>query len=228
MSHIRTSKGKDIVEGMALHAYWVYPRQLEINVWSTFERRVKALIRGKEYSNRHIGACKVSSKIDCLFDGRADCIVQTKSSEDLSDIPSNSVDFVLTDPPWGYEDIAVNYTSLSNYWIAWLWPEAVVRKPTERKSKEQQLSEYKNMLQRCFSECWRVLKPNKRMAVTFNTRHKAVLDAFLAAVSAAGFEYIPEESFYSPPVKAYITTVHAIRKGAKIGDYVFLFRKSPL
>ena len=44
-SHLRG----DVVEGWAMHAYWIYPRSLEINVWETFTKRCKAIIRGKKY-----------------------------------------------------------------------------------------------------------------------------------------------------------------------------------
>ena len=50
-SHLR---GK-IVEGWAMHAYWIYPKSLEINVWNTFRRRAAAVVRGKTYSSQHLG-----------------------------------------------------------------------------------------------------------------------------------------------------------------------------
>ena len=40
-SHLRG----EIVEGWAMHAYWIYPKSLELNVWNTFRRRTQAILR---------------------------------------------------------------------------------------------------------------------------------------------------------------------------------------
>lgn len=50
-SHLRG----ETVEGWAMHAYWIYPKSLEINVWNTFSHRFHAVLRGKRYSNNQIG-----------------------------------------------------------------------------------------------------------------------------------------------------------------------------
>lgn len=53
----------DIIEGWAMHAYWIYPKSLELNVWEIFTRRCKAVVKGKRYStfnskdSRVVGSC---------------------------------------------------------------------------------------------------------------------------------------------------------------------------
>ena len=79
-SHLRGN----IVEGWAMHAYWLYPKTLEINVWNTFSRRCKAIARGKEYSNRKIGAFfKKAESFEDLVNEKATCLILTQSSANL-------------------------------------------------------------------------------------------------------------------------------------------------
>jgi hypothetical protein len=76
-SHLR---GK-IVEGWAMHAYWIYPKSLEINVWNTFERRTRAVLRGKEYSNEQIREFHAAARnFKDLLNGDASCLILNKSA----------------------------------------------------------------------------------------------------------------------------------------------------
>ena len=78
-SHLRG----EIVEGWALHAYWIYSKSLEINVWNTFERRWQAVKRGKRYSNATIQACKFAENFEELNRGLATCLILNNSSANL-------------------------------------------------------------------------------------------------------------------------------------------------
>src|SRR5208337_421463 len=70
-SHLRGQ----IVEGWAMHAYWIYPKSLEINVWNTFGRRFQATLRGKRYGNNHIGSCAVVNSFDQLQRIPLSCLI---------------------------------------------------------------------------------------------------------------------------------------------------------
>ena len=108
-SHLR----REIVEGWAMHAYWLYPKTLEINVWNTFSRRCNAIARGKEYTNENIGRFFQRAKtFEDIIDGNATCLILTQSSKMLP-IPEETIDAVITDPPFGGN---VNYGELADYW----------------------------------------------------------------------------------------------------------------
>jgi SAM-dependent methyltransferase len=219
-SHLR---GK-IVEGWALHAYWIYPTSLEINVWNTFERRVQAAIRGKRYSNEEIGNfCKFASNFDELA-GAATCLLLNYSSTNLH-IPDNSIDAIITDPPYGGN---VNYGELSDFWWVWLSHGHTTEKLNEaivNKSQHKSLLDYEKTLAAIFTECFRVLKPGKSLVSTFNSRDARVVSAFLGAVSKSGFTIHPRGVIYQTPIRAYNTTFHAMQIGAFVGDFIFTFTK---
>jgi len=216
----------EIVEGWAMHAYWLYPKTLEINVWNTFERRFDAIHRGKKYSNREIGSyCKLTEKFEDLIKGSATCMILNRSSTDLSLIPNDSVDTVITDPPYGGN---VNYGELADFWYVWLSKGETFDKTNEvivNKTQGKDLLDYESMLQGVMSECYRVLKPNRPLVSTFNSRDSRVVASFVIAACRAGFSLQSDGLLYQPPIRAYTTTFHAIAVGAFVGDFVFTFVK---
>ena len=216
----------EIVEGWAMHAYWLYPKTLEINVWNTFERRFDAVVRGKRYSNREIGSyCKLGENIEDLIKGPATCMVLNRSSTDLSLIPNDSIDAVITDPPYGGN---VNYGELADFWYVWLSHGVTLDKAKEvivNRTQGKALLDYESMLQDVMTECHRVLKPNRPLVSTFNSRDSRVVASFVIAASRAGFALHSDGLLYQPPIRAYNTTFHAMAVGAFVGDFIFTFMK---
>jgi SAM-dependent methyltransferase len=219
-SHLR---GR-IVEGWAMHAYWVYPKSLEINVWNTFERRITAIVRGKKYSNLEIGDfSKLALNYDDLAEGDASCLLLNRSSTNLP-IPDNSVDTIITDPPYGGN---VNYGELSDFWWIWL-QRRIVDKSHEaiiNRTQQKSLLEYQMILTSVFKECFRVLKPGRALVSTFNSRDARVVSSFIISAMTAGFKITDDEVSYQNPIKAYSTTIHAMQIGAFVGDFIFTFKK---
>ena len=219
-SHLRG----DIVEGWALHAYWIYSRSLEINVWNTFERRWQAVSRGKHYSNRVIEACRFGETFEDLRD-RATCLILTRSSAELP-LPDESVNAIITDPPYGGN---VNYGELSDFWTIWFPKGKLVDKKDEilvNRTQEKSVEDYENLLHSVFKECYRVLKDGRHLVSTFNSRDLRIVASFVIAVSKAGFVLHPDGLLYQKPIRAYTTTFHAMQIGAFVGDFVFTFVKA--
>jgi len=220
-SHLRGQ----IVEGWAMHAYWIYPKSLEINVWNTFKRRAAAIVRGKSFSNQHIrNFCKFTDDFTDLAGDKATCLVLNRSSERLP-FPDNSVDVVLTDPPYGGN---VNYAELADYWFIWRSRGRTIEKEDEviiNKTQRKTLNDYERMLHSVFRECCRVLKPGRCLVSTFNSRDLRVVASFVTAVSKAGFTLHPDGLLYQKPIRAYTTTFHAMQIGAFVGDFIFTFVK---
>jgi hypothetical protein len=220
-SHLRG----EIVEGWALHAYWIYPKSLEINIWNTFERRWQAVVRGKRYSNRTIEACRFAESFDDLNRGPATCLILTGSSTDLP-LPSESVDTIVTDPPYGGN---VNYGELSDYWAIWFRDGKLIDKREEviiNRTQDKKTEDYEGLLYSVFKECYRVLKSGRCLASTFNSRDLRVVASFVVAASKAGFVLHPDGVLYQKPIRAYTTTFHAMQIGAFVGDFVFTFVKT--
>lgn len=219
-------RGK-IVEGWAMHAYWLYPIELEINVWNTFLRRLNMLTRGKRFTNLTIGDyyCSAQSFTDLLNSDATSLLLNTSSTS--LPIEDNKVDAVITDPPYGGN---VNYGELADYWAIW---HRFANNGTIDKSQEaiinfhqnKSLLDYRNLLRNVFSECYRVLKPNGVAVVTFNNKDLGIVAAFTEAITNAGFIIHPEGLLYQPPIKAYTTTFHAKDLGAFTGDFIFTLYK---
>jgi DNA modification methylase len=116
---------------------------------------------------------------------RQPTLITTQSSTDLSNIPSDSIDYVFVDPPFGRN---LMYSELNFLWEAWLRvftrnePEAIVNK-----SQNKRLEEYRGLMQGCFSEMYRVLKPNRWITVEFHNSKAAIWNAIQDALSRAGF-----------------------------------------
>ncbi|GIK76204.1 MAG: DNA methylase [Chloroflexota bacterium] len=100
-------------------------------------------------------------------------------------LPPSSVDYIFVDPPFGSN---LMYSELNFLWEAWLQvltnnqPEAVVNQ-SQRKS----LAEYQAIMEACFREFYRVLKPGRWLTVEFHNSQNAVWNAIQDAILRAGF-----------------------------------------
>ena len=219
-SHLR---GR-IVEGWAMHAYWVYADSLELNVWNTFERRFEAVIRGKKFSNEEIGSYyKLANEFGDLKRD-ASCLLLNRSASELP-FPANSIDTIITDPPYGAN---VNYGELADFWWIWLNDGRTIEKDDEaiiNRTQRKSIPEYEAILTNIFRECFRVLKPERALVSTFNSKNVAVVSSFIKAASTAGFDIKPDGISYQKPIRAYTTTFHAMQVGAFVGDFIFTFTK---
>jgi len=196
-SHLRGS----IIEGWAMHAYWTYPASLELNVWNTLERRFDAMLRGKKFSNQEIGAFHRPAERFSDLERDATCLLLNGSSSELP-LPDNSVDVIITDPPYGAN---VNYGELADFWWVWLDGGRMIEKRQEaviNRTQRKSIHEYEMILSSIFKECVRVLKPGGSLVSTFNSKNAEVVSSFITAAVTAGFEIKPNGISYQRPIKA--------------------------
>ena len=112
------------------------------------------------------------------------CVMTASTTASLG-IPENTVDYVFTDPPFGEN---IPYADLNFLVEAWhrvltnAAPEAIVDR-----FKKKGLSEYQRLMQRCFEDYQRVLKPGRWITVVFHNSRNAVWTAIQEAMLAAGF-----------------------------------------
>lgn len=112
-------------------------------------------------------------------------MVSTYSHTVETTVLDNSIDYIFTDPPFGSN---LMYSELNFLWEAWLKvftnnkPEAVVNKV-----QKKGLPEYQDLMEKCFAECYRVLKPGRWMTVEFHNSSNAVWNAIQEALLRAGF-----------------------------------------
>ncbi len=111
--------------------------------------------------------------------------VTTASTTACLGIPDSSVDYVFTDPPFGENIYYADLNFLVESWHGVLTnaaPEAIVDR-----FKGKGLPEYQRLMQRCFEEYRRVLKPGRWITVVFHNSRNAVWTAIQEAMLAAGF-----------------------------------------
>jgi hypothetical protein len=111
--------------------------------------------------------------------------IDTGSADGLNKLLSGTVDYIFVDPPFGAN---LMYSELNFLWEAWLGvftnnvPEAVINQ-TQRKG----LPEYQALMESCFREFYRVLKPGHWMTVEFHNSQNTVWNAIQEALLRAGF-----------------------------------------
>lgn len=203
---------------------------LEANPWGTdkssgafstlFERKLMAAKRycadpfelrvtsndGKVTGEKVFGTNKpltprLASCFDDLATGRADALVISGDSSRLP-LPSESVDLVITDPPY-FDN--VHYSELADFFYCWLrlglkeYDPAFQRETTRHEQEVQQKDEsaFSRLLGGVFAECQRVLKPDGTLAFTFHHSREEAWVAVASAIRAAGLQVVAAH-----PVKA--------------------------
>jgi len=112
-------------------------------------------------------------------------VISTQSATDFRLLPEVCIDYIFVDPPFGGN---LMYSELNFLWEAWLCvftnnePEAIVNKVQRKR-----LPEYQRLMERCFCEFYRVLKPGRWMTVEFHNSQNRVWNAIQEALLRAGF-----------------------------------------
>lgn len=107
------------------------------------------------------------------------------SSSTSSSIPSDSIDYIFTDPPFGANKM---YSELNFLWEAWLGVQTDNKlEVLENKAQGKNLPDYQQLMERCFRDYFRVLKPGRWITVEFSNTRAAVWNAIQTAMTSSGF-----------------------------------------
>ncbi len=214
---------------MDKHAFWLPNEFIENNILDVLEKRSRAIINGLKYTNENIEFVKKVDNFEELKNN-GNCMILNQSSSNVN-IPDNSIDMVITDPPYGSN---VQYAELSSIWNIWYSKyknldkyiyndeEAVVN----RKSGEKDIKFYENMLKKVFMEMNRILKKDGLMVFTFNNKNIKVWIAMLKAIVDSGFELNENGICFQDYIDSYKNTAHLKYDGNVQGDFIYTFKKS--
>ena len=204
------------------HAIPVTTRPVENNVWGckkhgagSFVMVFQRTLNAKKFTNRPFEKYKSpDGKIRTIYLPRerintkfaedfsqlgkkANTLLLRKDSRDLSEIPSETMDYVITDPPY-FDNI--NYSELSNFFYVWLrlalkdridhfTSEYVPKSPEivcdERSGKSMEF--YEKGLTEVFNECNRVLKVDGELIFTYHHTSALSWGAVLNAIVSSDF-----------------------------------------
>ena len=112
-------------------------------------------------------------------------LTQCGSLADIKNIPENCIDYIFTDPPFGDN---LNYSELNYIWESWL--KVITEIKTEAivsPKQNKRFSEYQSLMEDCFKEYYRILKPNHWITIEFHNSRNAVWNAISEAIQKAGF-----------------------------------------
>ncbi|MGH9493685.1 MAG: hypothetical protein ACRD3B_01705, partial [Candidatus Sulfotelmatobacter sp.] len=164
--------------------YYIAPVYYEWNVFELFERKVSAALRSDEALFKEGPLFSAASAKDFEY--------VLASAENLAHLPSASVDYVFTDPPFGSN---IFYSDMNLFHEAWLGEvtdyasEAVVH--TTRKRKADSEGRYEALLRRAFTEAFRVLKPGRHISLVFGNSSGRIWGLVQRAMRDAGFSAAP-------------------------------------
>jgi hypothetical protein len=140
----------------------------EVSPWAQFEGKLERLTKA-------FSTFKTST---------GNAIVGTGSAHATS-LPKESVDYVFTDPPFGEN---IYYSDLNFLVESW---HGVTTTPASEaiidRVKKKGINEYQQLMQKCFAEYFRVLKPGRWMTVVFSNSRASVWNAIQVSLQQVGF-----------------------------------------
>lgn len=129
------------------------------------------------------GKLKDFSAIKLHF-SKNESITQCGSSTQIN-LKSSSLDYIFVDPPFGGN---LMYSELNFLWESWLrvftnnQKEAIVNNV-----QEKELGDYQELMQNCFLEFNRILKPGRWMTVEFHNSANSIWNIIQESLQRAGF-----------------------------------------
>jgi putative DNA methylase len=181
-----TSSSEGIVEGL----------QWRTSPWETLPVKLLA----KFDQNLTNGLTGLSTKVQCHDPVLNDSVLECSSSSELVNVASDSVDLVITDPPFGG---LLHYSELSDFFYVWLrlflketyprnftaeyTPKALEAVANRAREPEDADGFYKKILTNCWKEAARILKPAGILAFTFHHSEDEPWVAVLESLFNAGF-----------------------------------------
>jgi putative DNA methylase len=206
-----------------IHAFNVVNRPVENNVWGgihygrgSFLRCVDKMLKGKSYANQPYelryppngkpkqiitgekATSEVAINVEEWHRRNAQCLLLNCSSTGLGFLGRESVDLILTDPPY-YDNLS--YSELSDFYYVWLrnyLPKDSRGENSASAPYQQALYVIENDnpshnrflqgLTQVFVHCERVLKPDGMMVFTFHHRDMSAWEVLGRALWEAGFK----------------------------------------
>jgi len=191
----------------------------EVNPWKAFTRSFERVYEGKKESNVMLPNIAIGSSYDELRSGSANVIILTGSADEVmrEQLPKESVDYVLTDPPFGS---SIQYLPLSTFWGAWLgfdfdYARELVVAPKRGKT----LAEYHRKLRLVFEMLSRVSKRNSYVHIFCHDISGPYMHSMLNSLGQVGI--MPERVIHQPPPNTFGAAVRKpnVRKG-HTGSYI--------
>lgn len=179
--HPSKSRGDNAGDSAAFryYRYRIAPDGVDLNLFDSFETKYKKMVSAKREMSVAINTDTIKNA--SIFKGNA---------TDLSNIKTESIDYIYTDPPYGSK---IAYLDLSTMWNAWLdfeiTEEDYGKEAIEGGSRNKTSDEYGELLTTSIQELYRVLKYDRWMSFVFAHKDPKYWHLIVDVAEKAGFEY---------------------------------------
>lgn len=168
------------VRPLGVNNFWIPDDYIEENVWWRFEDRCKQFAIAKR-TIRDSFATRDPKKNPTHQ-------VKIDDATKLSWIKNESIDYILTDPPYGE---AIQYSELSIVWNCWLrqtyeTKNEIIINPEQNKS----IDTYSSMLKGFITQAARVLRKNGKMTISFHSKDIELWCELASSLYTSGFKMV--------------------------------------
>ena len=166
---------KNLKGGIQNGTYYLPPLSQIRNVFTSYKNKINDLSRA--YSGLNINTCNIN--------------ISTDDATDLTDIASNSVDYIFTDPPYAGK---MQYGELNFVWEAWLdfntnWHDNEIIINKTRGFSE---AIWTKLIKQAMSEAYRVLKPGRWISLCYHDTSEGTWKLVQDIMTEVGF--VPEQT----------------------------------
>jgi len=203
--------------------YWTPKNYFEINVWNNFENRFKKIIKAKTKQLLTNYKIKETQNIqDIIYRNNNFCLLNKPAQKELKNIPDNSIDYIITDPPHGDR---IPYLELGTLWNSWLKKEVNFKDEiiiSNAKERKKDITNYNQLINEVFIEIYRILKPNKYFSLMFNSLDDKTWINLIITLTRIGF-YLSNIETIGYSVNSVVQNNR--KKGLKT-DFILTFKKN--
>ncbi len=145
-------------------------------------------------------------------------VITCQSSTAFSNLQDKSFDYIFVDPPFGGNLMYSELNFLSEAWARVFTNtslEAIINN-----SQGKNIREYLQLMENCFYECYRILKPGHWMTVEFHNSQNTVWNSIQQAILQAGF-IIADVRILEKTHKTFkqVNSANAVKKDLAITAY---------
>lgn len=199
---VKNGQGDFVITGSQSGVLYISGLPVEKNVFKGISRKARTFVQA----------------FSLVYESVGEVQVHNVSSENI-DLPTSTVDYVFTDPPFGDY---IPYAELNQVNELWLG------KTTDRSkeiiisdAQQKSVADYRIMMSRVFSEIARVLKPDGVATVVFHSARPEIWQALTQSYTKAGLS-VQVSSILN---KTQASFKQIVSKGSVKGDPLILLSK---
>lgn len=216
--HVSKLKAES-VRPLSVNNFWMPDDFIEENVWWRFADRVKNVAMAKNV---------VFDKSETNRSSKSSGKIYNKSSLKMTEVDDTSIDYLITDPPYGD---TIQYSELSYIWNTWLEKDFDIKKEMIiNPVQEKGIKEYSDQLALFIGEVDRVLKKDAYFTLAFQNKDVKIWIALAELIRERGMELVEISSYdtfgspynknwakFSPKSDFYVTFKN-VKKQSKLSN----------